>query len=142
MLWNYCFWIIIFPRQIYLDVFFGVFFFFFSFFFLFSKTNSFGCFKSIPFDHSRCRHFNHYCCSCRIPLDYLNPMFIGDVTLLWYDVLYSQGCSKATIAYGLNAQPCVQERAGNINALWDRMEEMMHCGKGALPKPEVQKSGI
>ena len=33
---------------------------------------------------------------------------------------------------------CGQEKAGNMNALWDRMAEMMHCRKGVLPKSEVE----
>ena len=31
-----------------------------------------------------------------------------------------------------------QERAGNMNALWDRMAKMMLCGKVVSPKSEVK----
>ena len=33
---------------------------------------------------------------------------------------------------------CGQERAGNMNALWDRMAEMMPCGKSELTKLKVE----
>ena len=74
------------------------------------------------------------------PRDYPYTMAIGDATFLWYDMFNSKAAVKRPLLVDY-IKPCGKERAGNMNALWDRMAKNDALWECVLPKSK-EKSHI
>ena len=68
-------------------------------------------------------------------------MVIGDATCLWYDMFNSKAAVKQPLLVDY-MKPCGQERAGNMNALWDRMANNNALWEDNLAKIESKRSYI